>query len=315
MMYCAFCTTSTNPKIVVALDADEGRHQFRISFCGRCGSGSLLDSPTDHELAHYYEACYYGRGKRKFQSVFQYVFDAGKRRLARSVLVALHDAPNPRVLDMGCGTGQLLVELERLGAVPIGFERPGGAARAVRPGLRIIEGEIGEHVHKLDPVDAVVIWHVLEHLRDPVAVLRASTSLLPSGGLLFLAVPNAASWQARIFGRYWFHLDIPRHLHFLTADGLRKCLSAEDFIVVREATLQWSQSLFGFVQSTLNLLCPRVPNRLYRLMRDPLTPSRLAELSIWAVAVALLTPFALLEAVFAEFAGAGAVCMVVAKKA
>ena len=74
---------------------------------------------------------------------------------------------------------------------------------------------------------AVVFWHSLEHLREPRAALRRACSLLAPSGLLIVAVPNRASWQARWLGNRWLALDLPRHLVHLSAgalvDGVREC--------------------------------------------------------------------------------------------
>jgi SAM-dependent methyltransferase len=204
--------------------------------------------------------------------------------------------------------------LERCGAQPVGIERPGAAGRAIRPGLHIVEGELERHAPGLGAMDAVVIWHVLEHLRDPPAALRAAGEALVPGGLLFVAVPNAASWQARFFGRHWFHLDVPRHLHFLTLEGLGPVLRANGFSVERTGTFQLSQSLFGFVQSVLNAVFPSRPNRLYRLMRQAPGAAGVLELALWSLVALPLVPLAVLEAACAAWAGAGAIRILVARK-
>jgi SAM-dependent methyltransferase len=315
MMHCAYCDAPAQPEHLEACDADTAQQSFVILFCGACGCGRLQDPPSDHELARYYEPAYYGRGTRKFLPLVQQLFDAGKRGLARAVMSALEGRSAPRVLDVGCGTGQLLVELERLGAQAVGIEREGGAARAVRPGLNIIEGDLEDQDSLPGNMEAVVIWHVLEHLQDPVSALHAAGRLLAPGGLLFLAVPNAASWQARLFGRHWFHLDLPRHLHFLTLDGLGRMLVREGFTLTRTSTMQVSQGFFGFVQSVLNAVFPGRPNRLYRLMREPLGLGSLAELAFWGVAAVALAPLALTEVLCAGLADAGAIRIIVARKA
>ncbi len=314
MRRCGYCDALVTLQGVDAWDADTAREAFVILVCPACGCGGLANPPSDAQLARYYEPSYYGRGTHKFLPVVQQLFDAGKRTLARSVIAALEGRAAPRVLDVGCGTGQLLVELERLGAHATGLERRGGAARAVQHGLRILEADLGDHAITPGTLDAVVIWHVLEHLRDPAAAIRIASDLLAPGGVLFLAVPNAASWQARVFGRYWFHLDVPRHLHFLTLEGLAHMLGASGLAVARTGTLQFSQSLFGFVQSFFNAALPPCPNRLYRLMRSPLGVAGLAELAVWSAAACLVTPVAIVEALCSALAGVGAIRIVVARK-
>ena len=64
--------------------------------------------------------------------------------------------------------------------------------------------------------DAITMWHSLEHVPQPLTVLRAAASALRPGGVLAISVPNFASWSCRQFGSDWFGLALPRHLtHFV----------------------------------------------------------------------------------------------------
>ena len=66
--------------------------------------------------------------------------------------------------------------------------------------------------------DLVTAFHVLEHLPDPLGVLRRMLGWLAPGGSAVIEVPNVAGAGARLFGRYWSGLDMPRHLvHFTPA--------------------------------------------------------------------------------------------------
>src|SRR5436190_2159200 len=68
--------------------------------------------------------------------------------------------------------------------------------------------------------DAVVLWHVLEHLADPGEALRRIRRWLRPSGALVVAVPNLSSLQARIGGDRWFHQDVPRHRTQFSRAGL-----------------------------------------------------------------------------------------------
>ena len=65
--------------------------------------------------------------------------------------------------------------------------------------------------------DVVGLWHSIEHLPRPWKVIDAAAAALNPGGLLVVAAPNPESAQMRVLGRYWLHLDAPRHLHLMTA--------------------------------------------------------------------------------------------------
>jgi SAM-dependent methyltransferase len=73
--------------------------------------------------------------------------------------------------------------------------------------------------------DVIVMWHSLEHLPEPWAVLRAAANRLKSGGMLLIAIPNIASLQAKRLGNKWFHLDAPRHLFFWSPQDLARLVT------------------------------------------------------------------------------------------
>jgi hypothetical protein len=68
--------------------------------------------------------------------------------------------------------------------------------------------------------DAISMWDVLEHVRDPITFLAAAASLLKSQGYLALNVPNLDSLPARLLGRSW-PLVLPEHLNYFNKKSLR----------------------------------------------------------------------------------------------
>jgi SAM-dependent methyltransferase len=82
-----------------------------------------------------------------------------------------------------------------------------------------------------DAYDVITLWHSLEHLNNPVAVLQKLRPSLRDHGLLLVEVPNRAGWGAKLTGEYWYHWDLPRHrLHFTPA-SLRLILEQTGFRV------------------------------------------------------------------------------------
>jgi hypothetical protein len=115
--------------------------------------------------------------------------------------------------------------------------------------------------------DLVVLCHVLEHLSDPKATLEEIRRLLKPGGRLAVSVPNFSSWQARLMGPAWFHLDLPRHLFHFPAHGLRRLLEQAGFRCRSEKHFSLSQNPFGWVQSVLNHFESGPRNDLYSLLK------------------------------------------------
>lgn len=74
--------------------------------------------------------------------------------------------------------------------------------------------------------DVIALWHVIEHLPNPWELLRAAAKNLAPNGILVLAAPNPDSWQFKIMGKEWPHLDAPRHLYLLPAQALTDYVEA-----------------------------------------------------------------------------------------
>ncbi len=135
-----------------------------------------------------------------------------------------------RLLDVGCGNGGFLVLARQAGWTVEGVDfDPEAVATACSRGLHVQQGGIelldGQQAH----YDVITICHVIEHLHDPVAILKRLYMLLNPGGVLWLDTPNLGSLGARRFGPYWRGLETPRHLVLFDCMALREMLHRAGF--------------------------------------------------------------------------------------
>jgi len=72
--------------------------------------------------------------------------------------------------------------------------------------------------------DVVTAFHVLEHVPDPVAMIQRMLGWLAPDGLLIVEVPNAGGLGARIFGKAWSGLELPRHLSHFSPETLTRAV-------------------------------------------------------------------------------------------
>ena len=166
-------------------------------------------------------------------------------------------APAGTVLDVGAGEGVLLDALRARGRKAIGLERVSTRADVLALDLDELEERFA----------AIVFWHSLEHLPAPSRALRRAAELLLPRGVMVIALPNAGSLQAKVFGDDWLALDLPRHLVHLPADALLARLSALGLQVERVSHLRGGQVVFGWLHGMVGML-PRVPD-LYDALRRP----------------------------------------------
>ena len=187
-------------------------------------------------------------------------------------LVALVDPPG-RVLDVGCSTGYLAERLQQRGSTVIGLEMDERAAELARRFCEAVYvGDIETMELPFEPgsFDAIVCGDLIEHLRDPQAVLSRLRPLLKPGGRLVLSTPNIANWAMRVgllFGRFryteWGILD-QTHTHLFTRKTLEETLRAAGYRI----------TVFDFTAPVPVLSTPRVEGMAHVIGR--LRPSLLA---------------------------------------
>ncbi|MBU1693117.1 MAG: class I SAM-dependent methyltransferase [Verrucomicrobia bacterium] len=266
MISCPVCQAPVGREAPrMAPDSRGQNHPYLV--CAACGLWWAHPPPDPETLASHYDADYYGDDQTKFSPLIERWIDGHRRRRAHWV-AGLSGAKPGRILDVGCGNGRFLEMMAGLGFEIHGIELPGLAAdRAGRVrGLQLHQGALDHWPGPESSLDAVTLWHVLEHTTDPAAILKRCRLLLKEGGVLALEVPNGSSWQARWFGPLWFHLDPPRHLFQFTPKALTQLLRDAGFAEVHWKTLQGEMGLFGFLQSLLNrFVQPR--DAFYRSLR------------------------------------------------
>ena len=186
-----------------------------------------------------------------------------------------------RVLDAGAGSGRLVAALAAEGYDAEGIDTAPRGENVRRAGL--LE-------HSAADQDAVVMWHVLEHMPDPGAAVRRAAGWLRPGGVLLVAAPNLASLQARVAGRDWFHLDLPRHRTHFTPAGLRACMRGAGVEPGRTWHLVPEHNFHGMWFALLTRLGMTPGFPFHALKRN--VPLRPRDLALVAVAGPLLLPVA-----------------------
>jgi SAM-dependent methyltransferase len=232
--------------LLLEVTADE----FMIVKCCRCGLVYLNPRPSKDRLGSYYPTVYYPpvqaksrpqlqqQAKKASAQIKRWVLEdyygypstvsAGWSRIVRRILLwpgkTLRELkgrqPLPwrgegKVLDVGCGTGGNLKTLQDQGWTPNGIEISDVAAAHARD---LVTGDIHTGTLESAPFspqsfDLILMSHSLEHLPSPVNALRRVHRLLKDDGLLVVSVPNVNSLECKLFGRWWFQLDPPRHFY------------------------------------------------------------------------------------------------------
>ncbi len=228
--------------------------------CIACGLVYVDPVPEpDPVKAHYDDEGYYAEWVSTQAAARSRLWDRRLGRVRR-VLVA------GRLLDVGCADGAFLEKAKTAGFEAVGTEISAAAARLARArGLEVREGTLESAAFPDASFDGVSMWHVLEHVPDPVGTLKEIRRILKPGGRLFLAVPNLENAWFKFFYRLFrrrperlFARGMKEwHLFHFTASTLSRALSAAGLEVeasgldepdadVRKRALEWpARAWFG----------------------------------------------------------------------
>ncbi|MBU3947293.1 MAG: class I SAM-dependent methyltransferase [Proteobacteria bacterium] len=225
---------------------------FNLVQCDGCDLYCLYPAPDEVTLLRYYDTEYYGASPLKFAGPIARAIAILQNQRAKRVAKFVRQGG--KILDIGCGNGRFLKEMKRQGYSVEGTELTKASALRVskEADLLIHIGDLLSLELAERSYDAVTFWHVIEHVRNPLEILRKVNILLKDNGILFLSLPNQDSWQAKAFGKYWFHIDPPRHLFGFGTISLISLLEKCGFSVECVNTFSLEYNPFGFMQSMLN---------------------------------------------------------------
>lgn len=224
--------------------------------CIACGLAYSSPRPTAQSLGGFYGDSYYSFGPPKLPDPKATL--GFKERLRRTIL-ARHmsyatltgaDAGVPalftrflakflvmpvwqkdgRLLDVGCGSGERMLELQNFGWTVRGLEFSESAAAAgCSVGLDISVGDLTSAKIAPESFTTIAFYHSLEHVFSPLATLKAAHAALAPGGTLLVAVPNFGCSERRLFGRRWDWLQMPTHLYHFDRETLTRLVLAAGF--------------------------------------------------------------------------------------
>ncbi|RDI08004.1 class I SAM-dependent methyltransferase [Flavobacterium sp. AG291] len=171
--------------------------------------------PAPEKLGSYYESDDYISHTDGKRTLFEKLYHTVKQKALRDKISLLEQfqPKKGKLLDIGAGTGDFLVVGSKNGWDVTGLE-PSSKAKAIAEAKGVkfanVLADIPDH-----SVDAVTMWHVLEHVPDVEAQISELKRILKPDGVLIIAVPNFNSFDAKYYGQFWAAYDVPRHLwHF-----------------------------------------------------------------------------------------------------
>jgi SAM-dependent methyltransferase len=219
------------------------REEFRYFECAGCGYLQIAEPPAD--MQRYYPPEYYSFGAvapvifppagllrrwmfhgRNRAQIFRrgWVFWrwlAARRPRRDFVRLGPMLAParvrdlHARILDVGCGSGDLLHSMAAAGFRSLkGIDPFVGKDIDLGRGLQILAQPFESL--QAESFDLIMFHHSLEHMKDQIRTLSWAAGRLAPGGAVLIRMPLAGSDPWRVYGTNWIELDAPRHFYLHT---------------------------------------------------------------------------------------------------
>lgn len=250
--HCVLCGSGNSQLLVEASDQARGAMGlwFAVVQCQECGLCFTNPRPTRDTIGQFYQQDYQPhqlREKRRRHSAWK---ERVGKLLARDERHLLPVFGSGRLLDFGCGGGSFLERMHQQGWQVTGLDMAASAVERIRSqlGLYALHGSLPHPQLNPGSFDMITMWQSLEHVHEPLLVLRQARRLLVPGGKILVAVPNIDSLPFRWFGNAWFGLDLPRHLTHFTAWTLTQMMQMAGFAVQPVRMLHHSKWLRASAQ-------------------------------------------------------------------
>ena len=139
------------------------------------------------------------------------------------------------LLDVGCSSGAFISTVGDLGVDAAGVEPSRGPVKtAIESGLKVYQGYLNDIQFPGESFDVVTLFEVIEHLKEPLGLIKECRRILRRGGLLVIRTGNADSWTVRFMKSRWDYFSISEHgghISFFTPQSIKKIAERSGFLV------------------------------------------------------------------------------------
>lgn len=246
---CPICSSTRITQIFSGIKDYVSKDCFDLQKCNQCGV--YFDFPIPRDLNRYYPKRYRRYNKFVF-TILQFLYSF---RIKKWVKISKEPGS---MLEIGCGPGFMLKKLKKLGWTVKGIERTESVAAFAREKFNLDVTHHGiETLPALPTFDLIVLFQVMEHLSDPLGILKESIKRLKKGGKVIINVPNIESWQATFGGSVWAYLDPPRHVFHFSLESLRKLLLMVGLKLVDVSYSSIEHDPYGWIETIITKVTKR----------------------------------------------------------
>lgn len=234
---CPVCGNHRFKMVFTVKDHFVTHEEFPIHACIRCGMMITSSLPGQAEFGRYYKSEDYISHSDTRQGLVNKAYHAVREIMLNIKLRTIRKVSQKKtgtLLDIGTGTGYFLNHMKNNGWKVSGTERDESARKFAleRWGIDV---RSDEELFTFEPYsfDVITLWHVMEHLPSIEQHWKILSKLLKPDGVLIIALPNAGSFDAHHYGKYWAAWDVPRHLWHFAPDHISELGQKHGFRLTR----------------------------------------------------------------------------------
>ena len=200
------------------------QEEFSLTKCKNCNL--VFTNPIPENLSKYYETPDYLSHNTGDNGMLGRIYSILRNlNIKRKYNLVNKYNKQGNILDIGCGTGELLRFFKNNDWNTIGIEPNNSARKFTQSKHNITVFEENKLLTlPLGSFDVISMWHVLEHVPDLHNRLSQVSKLLKKDGTIFIALPNLLSPDSVKYKEYWSALDVPRHLYHFTQETFTKLI-------------------------------------------------------------------------------------------
>lgn len=199
---------------------------FALVKCSKCQLVFTNPRPTIDNSGSYYQSDDYISHSNNGNSLINILYKLVREYTTRQKYIHISKyVKTGRLLDYGCGTGHFLSKSKDF--ANFGYDQDEKARQSAKEISKAQILPTTDAIKKEDSFNVITAWHVLEHVHDLKETMKLLKKKLAPSGYIFIALPNLASNDSKIYGSDWAAYDVPRHLYHFTQSsfvGLLKSL-------------------------------------------------------------------------------------------
>ncbi len=244
---CPVCNSNQINPLLTVKDYTVTGENFVIWHCNQCTVRFTQDVPNENAIERYYKSSDYishtNTDKGFINQLYKKVRSYTLKQKA-DLIKKTTGLQKGKLLDVGCGIGAFLAQMQEEGWEAKGLE-PDPSARSLAKQLYGIEAGEPAELFQLAAAsfDAITLWHVLEHVHQLHDYIEQLKTLLKQDGKLFIAVPNYTSFDADAYRLNWAAYDLPRHLYHFTPQAIKTLMEGHGMKVIHKKPM-WFDSFY-----------------------------------------------------------------------